>query len=299
MSNTSWTVQDIPNQKGQVIIITGATSGLGKEASKVLANKNATVIMAVRNTNKAEKVANEIRADFPNAQLDIRHLDLGSLDSIKSFVTDFSKDYKQLDVLINNAGVMACPYSKTADNFEIQMGTNHFGPFALTGLLMPMLKKSTGARIVSTSSIAHRQGNIDFSDINWENRTYKTNKAYSDSKIANLYFTYELSRKLAGKENAPKITAAHPGWTKTDLQKHSLLFRMLNPIFSQGVQDGVLPTLRAAFDPNAQSGDYFGPNKMMEMRGIPVKVSSNNLSQDQMIAEHLWEVSEELTGVNY
>jgi NAD(P)-dependent dehydrogenase (short-subunit alcohol dehydrogenase family) len=208
MKQSNWTAQNIPDQTGKIIIITGATSGLGKQATNVLAGKNATIIMAVRNIKKAETVASEIKVEFPDAKLDIRQLDLGSLNSIKTFATDFSKAYDKLDILINNAGVMACPYSKTEDGFEIQMGTNHFGPFALTGLLFDLLKKTPNSKIVSTSSFAHLQGNIDFADINWETRDYHTTKAYADSKIANLYFTYELAKKC--QDGHPLVTACHP-----------------------------------------------------------------------------------------
>ena len=170
MENKKWGIQNIPEQKDKTIIITGATSGLGKEATRVLAMKNATVIMAVRNTPKAKIVASEIRKEYANVKIDIRSLDLSCLDSISSFAKGVLEDYKNLDILINNAGIMMCPYSKTKNGFETQMGTNHLGPFALTGLLMPLLMSTKNARIVSTSSVAHNQGDIDFTDINWEKK---------------------------------------------------------------------------------------------------------------------------------
>ena len=299
MSKSKWNSSNIPNQAGRVVIVTGATSGLGKEASLVLASKGATVIMAVRNTNKGEVVAKEIAKSFPEAKIDVREMDLNSLKSVKEFAKGVSESYDHLDILINNAGVMACPFSKTEDDFEIQMGVNHLGHFALTGLLMPLLKKTKDSRIVATSSIAHRQGNIDFEDINWEKRKYVTGKAYGDSKIANLYFAYELTRKLKGDVDAPLVTAAHPGWTSTDLQRHSLMFRVLNPIFSQNVENGTLPTLRAAIDSNAQSGEYYGPGGFMEMKGAPVVVKSNELSYNEDNAKQLWDLSEKMTGVQY
>ncbi|MFT5779564.1 MAG: NAD(P)-dependent dehydrogenase (short-subunit alcohol dehydrogenase family) [Crocinitomicaceae bacterium] len=299
MAKSNWNTQNIPDQKGKVIVITGASSGLGKEATKVMAQKNATVIMAVRNVKKGESVAEEIRTEFPTADIQVHPMDLGSLNSIKAFSENLSKSQSTVDILINNAGVMMCPYSKTEDGFEIQMGTNHLGHFALTGLLMPLIKNSKSGRIVATSSIGHRSGAIDFEDFNWENRKYKTTKAYGDSKLANLYFTYELSRKLEGETNSPIITAAHPGWTSTDLQRHSLFFRVLNPIFSQKVAGGVLPTLRAAVDPNAKSGNYFGPSGFQEMKGNPMIVKSNEMSHNVENAKRLWTLSEELTGVKY
>lgn len=299
MSKSKWNSSNIPDQKGKVVIITGATSGLGKEAATVLASKNATVVMAVRNTQKGESVAQEIKQTYPNADIEVRKLDLNNLASVKSFAEGISTAYSQLDILINNAGVMACPFSKTDDGLEIQMGVNHLGHFALTGHLMPLLKKTKASRIVATSSIAHRQGDINFEDINWEDRKYVTGKAYGDSKLANLYFAYELARKLKGNPNAPTVTAAHPGWTSTDLQRHSLMFRVLNPVFSQKVDQGVLPTLRAAIDDEAQSGDFFGPAGFMEMKGSPVVVKSNDMSQNEANAKQLWDMSEKLTGVRY
>jgi NAD(P)-dependent dehydrogenase (short-subunit alcohol dehydrogenase family) len=300
MSNKSkWNASKIADLNGKVIIITGATSGLGKEATQVLAEKNATIIMAVRNVSKAETIKNEILKQHPKANIETLQLDLSSLDSIKQFSNEVINKFDRLDVLINNAGVMMCPFSKTQDGFEIQMGTNHLGPFALTGQLMPLLKKTKDSRIVSTSSIAHTQGNIDFSDLNWEKRKYKTSNAYGDSKLANLYFTYQLVEKLKNDPSNPTVLAAHPGWTKTDLQRHSTIFSFLNPFFSQGVKMGVLPTLRAAFDPDAQSGNYFGPAGFMEMKGYPVKVKSNKLSRNFDLAKKLWNMSEELTGVKY
>ena len=299
MSKSKWNANNMPDQKHRLVIITGATSGLGKEAAQVFASKHADVVLAVRNVQKGESVAAEIRKAFPDAKIDVRMLDLNSLRSVKSFADDVMAAYSQLDILINNAGVMACPFSKTEDGFEIQMGVNHLGHFALTGHLMPLLKKTKGSRIVATSSIAHRQGNIDFDDINWERRPYVTGKAYGDSKIANLYFAYELARKLKGDSNAPMVTAAHPGWTSTDLQRHSFMFRMLNPIFSQNVENGVLPTLRAAIDEHAQSGDYFGPAGFMEMKGSPIVVKSNEMSQNEANAKRLWDLSEEMTGIRF
>ncbi|MDO7609858.1 MAG: SDR family NAD(P)-dependent oxidoreductase, partial [Crocinitomicaceae bacterium] len=223
MNKENWTTENIPDQKGKIIIVTGATSGLGKQASKILSGKNATVVMGVRNLEKAEAVKKEFISSNPTVLIDILKLDLGNLASIKEFAKTFLSKYERLDVLINNAGIMMCPYSKTSDGFEIQMGTNHFGPFALTGLLMPILRETEGARIVSTSSLAHLGGNINFNDIHWEARKYKTNKAYSDSKIANLYFTYEMARRNKNISGFPTVVTAHPGWTKTDLLKHSFM----------------------------------------------------------------------------
>lgn len=299
MSKSAWTSANIPDQKGKTIIITGASSGLGKEATKVLAQKNAKVILAVRNVEKAELVVQEILKETPTAQLEVRSLDLTSLASIKSFSEQVLSELDRLDILINNAGIMMSPYSKTKDGFEIQMGTNHFGHFALTGQLMPLLNQTKDSRIVITSSIAHRQGNIDFSDIDWEKRTYKTGKAYGDSKLANLYHAYELVRRLKDTPSAPLVTMAHPGWTKTELDRHSGLAKFLGNIVAQTVEMGTLPTLRAATEPNVNSGDYFGPSRMMEMRGNPILVKSNELSLNADKSKNLWDISEERTGVHY
>lgn len=299
MKTKNWGVQKIPDQKDKTVIITGATSGLGKEAARVLAKKNATVIMAVRNIEKAEKVVLEIRNEYVDARIDIRSLDLSSLDSVHAFAKDIISDYNSLDILINNAGVMMCPYSKTKDGFENQMGTNHFAHFALTGLLMPLLIRTKGSRIVATSSLAHKQGKIDFTDINWEKRDYKASQAYGDSKLANLYFAYELKRKYENNPEAPTIAVSHPGWTKTELDRHSGLAQFMGNIVAQTVQMGTLPTLRAATDVNVESGDFFGPSKLMEMRGNPILVKSNSMSHNLENAKTLWELSEKLTGVKY
>ena len=299
MVKLKWSSDHIADQKGRIAIVTGATSGLGKEAARILAQKNAEVIMAVRNTAKGEKVASEIREADSDTNIAVMELDLGSLKSVKAFSDTFLKKYDRLDILINNAGVMMCPYSKTEDGFEIQMGTNHLGHFALTGHLMPLLKKTPDSRIVATSSLAHKSGAIDFSDMTWESRPYKTGKAYGDSKIANLYFSYALAKKLSANGSNPAVTAAHPGWTATELQRHSGMFSFLNNFFAQSLSMGTLPTLRAATDPDARPGDYYGPGGMMEMRGYPLKVKSNERSMDEERAAKLWELSEEMTGVTY
>lgn len=299
MSKEKWKIENIPDLTGKTVVVTGSTSGLGKETARVIAGKNAKVIMAVRNIEKGEKVADEIRKQFSNALLEVRKLDLSSIKSIKAFAESFIADFEKLDVLINNAGIMMCPYSKTADGFEIQMGTNHFGHFALTGMLMPLIFNSEDARIVSVASMAHAWGDLDFKDLTWEDRKYNTQKAYGDSKIANLYFIYELSRRFKENNKSVKALAAHPGWTSTDLQRHSGLMNSLNGLFAQKVEIGVLPTLRAAFDIEANSGDYFGPDGMLHWKGYPELQKSNDKSYDPKIAEKLWKVSEELTAVNY
>lgn len=299
MSMNKWDSNNIPDQRGKVIIVTGSSSGIGFEAARVLASKNATIIIAVRNMEKGNAAANKIRAQHNNSDIQVMELDLASLESVRVFASRFKEKYEKLDILINNAGVMIPPYSKTDDGFELQFGTNHLGHFALTGLLMEFLNKSNEARIVNVSSAAHKYGKIDFADLNWEKRKYKPISAYGDSKIANLYFTYELKKKLEKSKSNVKVTAAHPGWTATDLQRHSSIFEFLNKFFAMQIWQGALPTLKAAFDNEAQSGDYYGPDGWQEWRGYPQKVVSNKLSHDKIIAEKLWDVSENMTGVKY
>ncbi|MGK0420127.1 MAG: NAD(P)-dependent dehydrogenase (short-subunit alcohol dehydrogenase family) [Candidatus Pseudothioglobus sp.] len=299
MKKENWNESDIPDQTRKVFIVTGASSGLGKETVIELARKNATVVIAARDLNASESVKSEILNINKDANVDVQELDLASLHSIQKFSKVVNKKYKKIDVLINNAGVMACPHSKTEDGFEIQIGTNHLGHFALTGLLLSTLKNTKNSRIVNISSIAHKSGNIDFNDLNWEKRKYKTWGAYGDSKLANLYFTYELSRKLGQNNGNPKVLAAHPGYSDTSLQRYSGFFKVLNKIIAQKSSIGALAGIRAAIDPIAQSDDYYGSPSLGEMRGHPVLLKSNELSYNKENAEKLWKLSEELTGVKF
>ena len=294
-----WNASQIGDQTGRVVVITGATSGIGKETARILADKGAHVVIGARNLVKADLVINQIKTQKPSALVEARELDLTRLASIKDFAESIVQDFEQLDVLINNAGIMACPYGQTEDGYEIQMGTNHLGHFALTGRLMPLLKQTANSRLVVLSSIAHRFGNIDLTDIHWQNRAYNTNRAYGDSKLANLYFMNELVRKLADDKDAPMVVAAHPGWTKTELQRHVKLVDFLNIFFAQDAEQGAMPTLRAGFDPDVTAGDFYGPSRFFELRGAPKKVKGNKLSQDADIAKALWQQSEQLTGVSY
>ena len=299
MSTRRWNASQIEDQTGRVAIVTGASSGIGFETAKVLSGKNATVIIAVRSQQKGDRAVERILSDVPGANVSVILLDLANLDSVERFVNDFRQRYDRLDLLINNAGVMVPPYSTTKDGFELQMGTNHMGHFALTGQLMDLLEKTEGSRVVAVSSMAHRGGRLDFEDLDWKGRQYEPWKAYGDSKLANLYFVYELQRRLARHSKGPIIAAAHPGWTATDLQRHSGLSRFLNGFFAQDTTMGALPTLYAAVGPDVKSGDYFGPSGMLQFKGYPKKVGSSELSHDASIAETLWEVSEERTGVRY
>ncbi len=299
MSNVKWGSENIPDQKSRVVIVTGASSGIGFEAARVLANKNAEVIIAVRNQKKGDKAVQQITDQNKEAKVSVMILDLANLDSVKKFADEFKQKYKRLDLLINNAGVMMPPYSKTIDGFELQFGTNHLGHFALTALLFDLLQSTLNSRIVNVSSNAHRSGKLNFDDLNWEKRKYKKMFSYGDSKIANLYFTYELQSLLKQAGVDTLVTAAHPGWTATDLQRHVGLFEFLNGFFAMKMEQGALPSLRAAIDENAKSGDYYGPDGWQEWRGYPKKVKSNRISYNKEIAKKLWDVSEKLTGIKF
>jgi NAD(P)-dependent dehydrogenase (short-subunit alcohol dehydrogenase family) len=298
MSNSKWTSNNIPDQSGRIAIITGANSGIGFEAAKELAAKNAEVILAVRNQAKGDAALAQIQTDYPNAKLSVRLLDIANLASVKMFADQFNRDYKQLDLLINNAGIMAPPHSKTVDGFESQFGTNHLGHFALTAQLIDLLKKTPKSRIVNVSSNAHRMGKLNFDDLAWENRRYSPWKAYGDSKVANLYFTYELSRQIKASGNTVMVTAAHPGLTTSGLAK-GVGVKIFVMLFAQKTPMGALPTLMAATEPTAKSGEYFGPAGFAGTRGYPDKSTPNDLAQDAEIAEQLWRVSEEMTGVSF
>lgn len=299
MKKEKWNSGNIPDLTGKTAIVTGSNSGIGFEAAKVLAEKNAEVIIAVRSVPKGDYAASEIKTDFPNAKLSVLKLDLSSLESVKSFTDKIKKVYNKIDLLINNAGVMVPPYTKTNEGFELQFGTNHLGHFVLTAGLFDLIKNSSEGKIVNVSSSAHKFGKIDFEDLNWEKRKYKEWRAYGDSKIANLYFTYELSRRLTKAGSKVKVTSCHPGWTATNLQKNSGPARFFNPIFAQEPAMGALPTLRAALDENIQSGTFYGPGGFMKMKGYPVIEESNKLSQDREIAAKLWNVSEEMTKTKF
>ena len=226
-------------------------------------------------------------------------LDLADLESTKNFADTFKKKYSQLDLLINNAGVMIPPYTKTKNGFELQFGTNHLGHFALTTHLLDVLKQTKNARVVNVASLAHTRGNLNFDDLNWEKRSYSPWRAYGDSKLANLYFTYELQRKFEENNYSTISVAAHPGGTTTDLTRHSFLMGIFGSILGQSPEMGALPTVRAAVDETIKGGDYIGPDGFGEFYGSPIKVDSNKLSKDEMIAKRLWKVSEEITAIDF
>lgn len=297
---TKWSTTDIPDQTGRVAIITGANTGLGLETAKALAAHGAHVVLAVRNTEKGKAAADAITAAHTNADVTLQPLDLSSLESVRRASDELKSRYGKIDLLINNAGVMWTEKSTTADCFELQFGTNHLGHYAFTGLLLDHLLPVEGSRVVTVSSIGHRiRAGIHFDDLQWE-RDYNRVAAYGQSKLANLLFTYELQRRLAGTNTA--ALAAHPGGSNTELARNSPLwvravFNVVAPLLVQGADMGALPTLRAATDPAALGGQYYGPDGFGEQRGNPKVVASSEQSYDLNLQRRLWSVSEELTDV--
>ncbi len=302
----NWTIENIPNLTGKTVIVTGGNSGLGYESVKAFAGKGAEVILASRSTEKGEEAKKAILRDVPEGNIKVMQLDLGDLESVRTFASAFKQNHQKLDVLLNNAGIMMTPYFTTKDGFEGQLGTNHLGHFALTGLLMDNVLQTKGARIVNVSSGAHKNGTMDFSNLQYENgRDYKPMKAYGRSKLSNLLFTYELQRKLEAADKDAIAVAAHPGVAMTNLARHMegrFLFKLLIPLFKRMAQDpamGALPQVRASVDPSVKGGEYYGPDGKREYKGYPVVVPSNDASHNQVDAASLWEESEKLTGVKY
>lgn len=293
-----WTEQQIPDQSGRVAIVTGANTGLGFETARMLAERGATVVLAVRNVEKGRQAASRITGDVR-----VQALDLTSLGSIRSAASDLRGEHERIDLLINNAGVMYTPKKITTDGFELQFGTNHLGHFALTGLLLDRLLPVAGSRVVTVSSIGHRmQAAIHFDDLQWE-RSYSRTGAYGQAKLANLMFTYELQRRLAHHGTTVAV-AAHPGFSDTDLTRNvPAAFRLpvswLTPVLTQPAEMGALSTVRAATDPGVLGGQYYGPGNRIETKGSPRIVTSSADSHDLDVQQHLWTVSEELTGVTF
>lgn len=286
-----WTAADIPAQTGRTVVVTGANSGLGAATARELARAGAHVIIACRNVSKGEAAA----ATMPGT-VEVRPLDLADLSSIRTFAATLTDPF---DVLINNAGVMALPLSRTADGFETQIGTNHLGHFALTGLLLDRIRD----RVVTVSSGVHRMGRIRLDDLNWERGRYQRWLAYAQSKLANLLFTYELSRRLTAAGSPVKSMAAHPGYAATNLQSHTetiqdKIMSLGNRLAAQSAEMGALPTLYAA-TMDVPTATYLGPDGFLENRGHPKIVHSNAASHNEEVARRLWELSEHLTDVSY
>ena len=295
---TDWTTAHIPDQTGRTAVITGANTGLGFETAKALAAKGATVVIAVRDTDKGTKAASQMTGD-----VQVQELDLTSLDSIGAAADALKSRFDTIDLLINNAGVMTTPKGNTKDGFELQFGTNHLGHFALTGQLLEKLLDVPGARVVTVSSNGHKMGgSIHFDDLQWD-RSYSRMGAYSQSKLANLLFTYELQRRLAPRGKTVAV-AAHPGTSDTELARNLpkpvlRAAQVVFPLITQSAAAGALPTLRAATDPGALGGQYYGPDGIAQQRGNPVVVASSAQSYDIDLQRRLWTVSEELTKVTF
>lgn len=303
----SWSAKDIPDQTGRMALVTGANSGLGYETALELARKGAEVILACRNLEKGQAAQLEIRRQVPDARLSLMELDLASLEAIAHFARELSNCCQRLDLLVNNAGIMAPAYNRTKDNFELQFGVNHLGHFALTGQIIDLLLKTPGSRVVTVSSVAAFYGVIRFSDLQSE-KFYNRWMAYFQSKLSNLLFAYELQRWLEKQGGLTISVAAHPGISKSNLinaqlqQNPPFFQRLLFRSFSLPTQPawkGALPQLFAATAPGVQGGEYYGPDGIFHIQGYPVKIRSTRRSYNPALAARLWQVSQELTGVYF
>jgi NAD(P)-dependent dehydrogenase (short-subunit alcohol dehydrogenase family) len=294
-----WTEADVPDQAGRIAVVTGANTGIGFEAARVLAERGATVVLACRNLDKAKAAMDKISVTAKSETATVQ-LNLASLTSVREAAQDLQERYERIDLLINNAGLMMPPHGRTEDGFELQFGTNHLGHFALTGLLLDRMRAVPRSRVVTVSSSGHRMGRIDFGNLQWE-RGYNRVGSYGRSKLANLLFTYELQRRLAAAGAATEALAAHPGTSRTELTRNlppwMRVGAMLMPM--QPSVMGAVPTLRAATDPGAHGGEYYGPAGFGEMSGPAKRVKSSARSYDEQVAGRLWEESERLTGVTY
>jgi NAD(P)-dependent dehydrogenase (short-subunit alcohol dehydrogenase family) len=299
----SFSLDKVPSQKGKIAVVTGANTGLGYETALGLASKDCKVIMACRNKDKAEKAMADIRKEVPNAALEFIKLDLNSLKSVREFAKAYIDKHDRLDLLINNAGLMIPPLMRTEDGFESQFGVNHLGHFLLTNELFSVIKQTENARVVSLSSIAHKNGRIYFDDPNWE-KSYSRSDAYNQSKVACLIFAYELQRRLNDSGSTVISVAAHPGVSDTELGRYIpkvlyYVFKPITPLFTHHPKEAAKPTLMAALDENVKGGDYYGPQGFNEMKGNPAKARSTGYSKKRNVATQLWELSEKLTGQEF
>lgn len=300
---SSWTANDMPDQAGRVIVITGANSGIGYESAVAFARKGARVVMACRSPERAEQARQDLLKRAPGATLDLMALNLGSLKSVHAFALDFSRRYDHLDVLMNNAGVMIPPYGKTVDGFETQFGTNHLGHFALTALLLPKLLGTPSSRVVTVSSSAYMlNARINFDDLQSEKR-YDPWGAYGQSKLANILFMMELQRRLDASGAGVISVASHPGYTVTNLQRHNAgflntaMFTILRPVMSQPQETGAVYQIYAASASDVHGGEFFGPR--YGMKGPVARLAITPQGRDAALAARLWEVSEKLTGLRF
>jgi NAD(P)-dependent dehydrogenase (short-subunit alcohol dehydrogenase family) len=305
--NRRWTQQSVPGQDGRTVVITGGNTGLGYEAARVLAQAGAAVVLACRDPARGAAAAVRLRAAAPGARVDLVRLDLASLASVRQAADQIRASYPAIDLLINNAGGVTPRYQRTVDGFERTLATNHLGPFALTGLVLDRLLPVPGSRVVTVSSIGHRRGVINFDDLQ-AGQGYRAQQAYFQSKLANLLFTYELQARLAAAGAATIAVAAHPGNARTEFGRDmnravriamSPRLRALTWWLMQSPQAGALATVRAAADPQARGGEYFGPPGRAQFTGYPERVQSSARSHDPAAGRRLWQESERLTGVSY
>src|SRR5579872_2216614 len=305
-----WTAAQIPPQAGRIAVVTGANSGLGLETAAGLAGAGASVVMACRSRDKAQGALAELKRRAPKASIEVMPLDLADLDSVRAFAKAFAAKYPRLDILCNNAGVMAIPLSRTRQGFEMQIGTNHLGHYALTGLLLDRLAAAPAARVVNLASLAHRfTPGMDLDDLNWERKSYRKWDAYGKSKLANLLFTFELERRLRAGGGGAIAAAAHPGYSSTNLQfvgpqqEGSALGRVAmqlgNALFGQSAAMGALPALYACTAAGVSGSDYYGPDGFQQIHGYPRKVGCRAVARDPALAARLWDLSAQLTGVKY
>ena len=304
-----WTAADMPDQNGRTVLVTGANSGLGLRTAEALADKGAHVLMGCRDAARGEAAQALVGAIATGPAPGLVPLDLADLGSVREAAQVVAGAVDRLDVLVNNAAVMAMPLRRTVDGFELQFATNHLGHFALTGLLLPVLLRTTAPRVVTVSSNMHRVGRNDWSDPNWENHRYLKWQAYGQTKLANLLFTRELARRAAAAGSALVAVAAHPGHaathlvpTSTEASPQRLVGRVIdsgNRLVAQPDSAGALPQLYAATMPDVIPGEYFGPDGFFELRGHPTRVGSSTAARDDRAARRLWELSEDLTGVTY
>jgi NAD(P)-dependent dehydrogenase (short-subunit alcohol dehydrogenase family) len=307
MAASKWTAQQIPSQTGKRALVTGANSGIGYQAALELACHGAHVLLGCRNAAKGRAALERLQREAHGASAEVVELDMASLASIRAFAAAFAARNIPLDLLINNAGVMALPKRElTADGFERQFGTNHLGHFALTGLLIPQLLAAPGPRVVTVASLAHRNGKIDFDNLQSE-KSYVPWDAYGESKLANILFAKELDRRARAAHSKLISIPVHPGVSTTNIFANgpgeksvkAIAVKLLAPVFMQADDAGALPTLYAATSPDAQGGEYIGPDGFMEMKGSPTVVQPRPNALDEAVAQRLWTVSEELTGVSY
>jgi NAD(P)-dependent dehydrogenase (short-subunit alcohol dehydrogenase family) len=306
-----WTAADLPDLSGKVAIVTGASSGLGLETAAALAGAGAQTVLACRDAARGARALEFVRARAPGADGRVLELDLADLSSIRAFAASFSADYGRLDILCNNGGTMMLPYGQTRDGFEIIFGTNHLGPFALTGLLMGVIRRTPGARIVAVGSLTHRTASLDFDDPQWERRRYSRAGAYGASKLANMLFAFELDQRLREHKVDALSVAAHPGYAATNIalggspgaEAPGGLWKRLvdigNRFIAQPAAMGALPILYAAAAPDVEGGDLIGPDGLFQVRGYPAQVDCEDQARDRELAGRLWTLSEELTKVRF